>query len=138
MVQNKHKILKILKEYEIKPSYQRVQILEYLMEDMSHPTAERIYSNIHSKLPILSKATVYNTLNLFVEKNLISTLMIDKLELRYDIENKKHGHFLCKKCEKIYNFTYNKINKYEKLYNFFIEEEEILLKGICKRCKEVE
>ncbi|PID81211.1 MAG: transcriptional repressor [Clostridiales bacterium] len=112
-----------------------MQVLEYLMNDDTHPTADVIFTNIHAKSPLISKATVYNTLNLFVEKGLISTMMSDKLEVRYDIVSSAHGHFVCKSCGKVYNFDYNQENHYSGLEGFDIENEEIVLKGICKNCK---
>ncbi len=130
------KVLNLLEEHNIKPSYQRMQVLEYLMRDNTHPTADVIYKNIHAKSPLISKATVYNALNLFVEKGLVSTMMADKLEVRYDIVTKAHGHFVCKKCKKIYNFDYNYSNQYAGLDDFEIESEEIVLKGICKQCRQ--
>ncbi len=135
MLDIKDKVLHLLEENDIKPSYQRMQVLEYLMCDDSHPTADTIFKNIHSKSPIISKATVYNTLNLFVKKGLISTMMIDKLEVRYDIVAGEHGHFVCKNCGKVYNFEYKYKNKYPDLEGFDIENEEIVLKGICKHCR---
>ncbi len=140
MIDTKDKVLHSLEEYDIKPSYQRMQVLEYLMSDDSHPTADVIYKNIHSKSPVISKATVYNTLNLFVKKGLISTMMTDKLEARYDIVTSDHGHFVCKKCGRVYNFEYEQKNKckYMNLDGFDIENEEIVLKGICKDCKTVD
>ncbi len=134
MIKVTDKILHMLEEHDIKPSYQRMQVLEYLMNDDTHPTAEVIFTNIHSKSPVISKATVYNTLNLFVEKGLISTMKADKLELRYDIVTDEHGHFVCKSCGKVYNFEHEYKNEYVGLDGFDIENEEIVLKGICKVC----
>jgi Fur family transcriptional regulator, peroxide stress response regulator len=47
----------------IRPSYQRLKILEYLTNNQSHPTVDQIFQNLHLEIPTLSKATVYNTLN---------------------------------------------------------------------------
>ncbi len=134
-MKRKDEVLHLLEEYDIKPSYQRMQVLEYLMYDDTHPTAEIIFTNIHAKSPMISKATVYNTLNLFVKKGLISTMMSDKLEVRYDIVTEEHGHFVCKKCGRVYNFKHRYKNNYSELDGFYIENEEIILKGICKECK---
>ncbi len=130
------KILHLLEEHDIKPSYQRMQVLEYLINNESHPTADTIFTDIHAKSPVISKATVYNTLNLFAQKGLVSTMMTDKLEVRYDILTEQHGHFVCKECGRVYNFEHHYPNEYVGLDDFDIQKEEIVLKGVCKNCRQ--
>ncbi len=124
----------ILEENGISPSFQRVKVLEYLLGDPNHPTAEIIYQGLTREVPTLSKATVYNTLNLFVEKKLVSTMSADKYETRYDLITQEHGHFVCKECGAIVNFPYRFKDHYPDLDGFQIEQEEIVIKGICKEC----
>lgn len=57
-----------LKEHGIKPSYQRMKVFQYLVDNHNHPTVDMIYKALCPEIPTLSKTTVYNTLNLFVEK----------------------------------------------------------------------
>ena len=64
----------ILKKHDIRVSHQRLMILDYLVNNRTHPTADDIYKDLKSKDPILSQATVYNTLNLFVKNNIVSEL----------------------------------------------------------------
>jgi len=49
---------------DIKPSYQRIKIFEYLYHEMNHPTADVIFKNLVNDIPTLSKTTVYNTLKI--------------------------------------------------------------------------
>lgn len=128
--------LEMLKEHQIKPSYQRLTILECLMEDRTHPTADNVYKALSGKVPVISRATVYNTLSLFVEKGLVSTMISARNELRYDLLTESHGHFICEKCERIYNFPYHYKNRYAELNGFEIGSEEIVLRGVCKECLE--
>ena len=51
-----------LKEKNIKPSLQRIKILEYLAGYPCHPTVDYIFNALHPEMPTLSKSTVYNTL----------------------------------------------------------------------------
>ena len=57
-----------LLEHNIKPSMQRIAIMEYLMEHPIHPSADDIYTALSPSMPTLSKTTVYNTLKLFSEQ----------------------------------------------------------------------
>ncbi len=129
------KILDLLEEHNIRPSYQRIQVLGYLIDNHSHPTADMIFNDLQELTPAISRATVYNALKLFVQKGLVSTMMPDKFETRYDLLTSEHGHFVCNVCGGIYNFAYDYKNIYPELEGFLIEKEEILIKGICKRCK---
>ena len=56
-----------LKKRKIHPSYQRLRILDYLYKNQYHPTAEQIFKDLQREIPTLSKTTIYNTLNLFLE-----------------------------------------------------------------------
>ena len=97
MYKNNVNLVAKLKEYGIKPSIQRIEILEYLMDNRIHPNVEAIYSELVDKMPTLSKATVYNTLDLFAKNGLTNRLFIEPNEVRYDIRTDIHGHFKCEK-----------------------------------------
>ncbi len=124
-----------LKKHGVKPSYQRMRIFEYLMNNRVHPTVDMIYKNLISEIPTLSKTTVYNTLNLFLEKNLVITIVIEENEVRYDIDTSLHGHFKCNVCNAIYDFSVDpSYLEQEHLKSFKISEQHIYLKGACKDC----
>ena len=91
----------------IRPSYQRVRILEILHRKDTHPTVEEIYQILSPEIPTLVKATVYNTLHSFVQAGLVRVVNIDDNELRYDLVIADHGHFKCKSCGTIFNFEIN-------------------------------
>lgn len=87
----------------IRPSVQRVAIYKYVCEHKTHPTVDTVYSALYPKYPTLSRTTVYNTLHLFSEQNLVQTIKIEDDELRYDANMAPHLHFKCTKCGKIYD-----------------------------------
>ena len=74
-----------LRENGIKPSYQRKRIYEFIFEHRNHPTVNMIYQALIHEIPPLSKATVYNTMNLFDEQGLIDVIPIEGNESRFDI-----------------------------------------------------
>ena len=124
-----------LLEKDIRPSHQRIKIMEFLLKNKVHPTVDYIYNELHEEIPTLSKTTVYNTLNLFVNANLVKTISIEGNEARYDIVTEDHAHFKCLKCNKIYDFPIDtgKIVSKE-LNNFKINEMNVFFKGICPKC----
>ena len=87
-----------LKSHDIKPSYQRIKVFEYLMQHKNHPTVDMIYKSLVDEIPTLSKTTVYNTLNLFIEKQIAVVIVIEENETSYDVDINFHGHFKCETC----------------------------------------
>ena len=119
----------------IRPSYQRVRILEILHRKDTHPTVEEIYQILSPEIPTLVKATVYNTLHSFVQAGLVRVVNIDDNELRYDLVIADHGHFKCKSCGTIYNFEINIDGiPFHGLQDFEIAEKNVYFMGYCPQC----
>jgi len=133
------KILKnMLKEKGIKPTFQRLKILEYLSNNLNnHPTVEMVYEKLLKDIPTLSLTTVYNTLNNFLEKGLVFGVTITGTEVRYDFDTKYHHHFLCKECSQIMDIdlkcAYAK-GENRAVSGHRIDEVHGYFKGICKDC----
>ncbi|TLG77170.1 Fur family transcriptional regulator [Culicoidibacter larvae] len=136
-IPSRSEIEQILREKEIRPSYARVRILEYFYKNHNHPSVGMIYDELHPYIPSLSKTTVYNTLNLFIEHKIIEALGIDLNELRYDIyQQTTHGHFKCESCQKIFDVDLKIDDQISKdLSGFEITEKNIQFKGLCPDCK---
>ncbi len=131
-------IEKFLKDSDIKPSYQRIKIYEYLIVNKNHPTVDKIYQELVLGIPTLSKTTVYNTLKLFVEKGIVIIINIEDNETRYDADVTLHGHFKCRKCQNVFDFNIGKTDlSLEDINKFKIEETHIYIKGICKKCNNI-
>ncbi|MDY3006114.1 transcriptional repressor [Anaerococcus sp. AGMB00486] len=125
----------ILKEHGIRVSHQRLMVLDYLVNNMKHPTADDIYKDLKSKDPILSQATVYNTLNLFVENNIVSELDFNESRKRYDFYNKHHSHFICVDCGDILDLNVGIDNlKLDELEGYSINSVDITIRGECPTC----
>lgn len=124
-----------LKSHNIKPSYQRIKIYDYLYHNQSHPTVDEIYQVLVKDIPTLSKTTVYNTLNLFVQESIALLLTIEENETRYDANTGIHGHFKCEKCEQVTDFEAD-ISALSAgvLDQFQIHEQHLYFKGICSAC----
>ena len=73
----KDHVFKYLQSYDIRPSVQRLAIMQYLLTHRTHPTIDEIYRELSSTIPTLSRTTVYNTLKLFVKKGASQLLTID-------------------------------------------------------------
>jgi Fe2+ or Zn2+ uptake regulation protein len=126
-----------LKSRGIRPSYQRLKVLEYMNRSEGHPTVEEIYSVLSLEIPSLSKVTIYNTLHTFVKAGLVRVVEIDDAQMRYDVTLDDHGHFLCEVCGTIYNFPVSiDPASVAELKGFKITQKNVYFKGICPKCLE--
>jgi Fur family ferric uptake transcriptional regulator/Fur family peroxide stress response transcriptional regulator len=128
-----------LSELGIKPSLQRIAIMEYLMKHLTHPTADAVFSDLYPSIPTLSKTTVYNTLKLLSEQGAIRAITIDDKNVRYDADISGHAHFKCKQCGALYDIPLKNNADFE-IYDsedFVFTEYQVYYKGYCKHCKNI-
>jgi Fur family peroxide stress response transcriptional regulator len=128
-------LTKTLTNRGIRPSYQRIKVLEYLYRKGGHPTVDEIFRALSPEIPSLSKVTIYNTLHTFVDAGMARVVDIDDSEKRYDVTLSNHGHFLCESCGTIFNFSVD-IDQIpiQGLSKFEIKEKNIYFKGLCPNC----
>ena len=86
-------ILSLLEQHGILPTPQRIEVAEVLLERPQHLSAEQIIERLKQAGSGVSKATVYNTLNLFGERGLVRELMVDPERKFYDSTTRTHHHF---------------------------------------------
>ena len=137
MISSLEKLKTELKVRGLKPTFQRLKVLEYLRQNKTHPTAEIIYEHLSRKIPTMSITTIYNTLSIFLKKGLLSAITITGKEIRYDYNLSPHHHFLCIHCGRIIdiNLACPYINgKKKSIAGHRIEEVHGYFKGICKDC----
>jgi Fur family iron response transcriptional regulator len=92
MASSPRSIASLLREHDIAPTRQRVRIAHALLERGEHVSADQVLKLVNARASEASKATVYNTLRLFVEKKLIRELVVDPAKTVYDPNTKPHHH----------------------------------------------
>lgn len=129
------KLYEFLEERGISPTIQRLKILKYIEDNLKHPTVDMIYHEISKEIPTLSKTTIYNTMNLFVEKGIVSELCVGEGEVRYEINLSPHGHFRCTECGNIFDVKLDlKIFKIKKVDGNQIMHTSVYFTGKCIEC----
>lgn len=123
----------------IKPSAQRLAIMQYLLDHKTHPTVDEIYNALSPSMPTLSRTTVYNTLKLFVENKVALMLGIEEKTTHFDGDTSLHAHFQCLECGAIYDIFVNdlpQLNNVDvpQIGNLQIKETEVYYKGYCNNC----
>lgn len=124
-------------ERGIRPSMQRLAIMDYLINHPIHPTIDDVYQALSNKVPTLSRTTVYNTLRMLSENQAAQMITIDEHRVCYDGNVESHVHFYCKKCSKIIDLFGEQAPKLEgekTVEGNIIQEEQLYYKGICAKC----
>ena len=125
----------IMLDKGISPSVTRTKIFTYLDDDCHHPTVDEIYQALIDELPTLSKTTVYNTLRLFMEHELVKAVQTSSTESRYELYHEPHSHFRCTMCGKIYDIPHIKpMYQAQELSGFVVVDDEVTLSGHCPSC----
>jgi Fur family iron response transcriptional regulator len=81
-----------LREHGITPTHQRIEIAHALFSRCEHLSADQVMAIVNERHSETSKATVYNTLNLFLEKKLIREVIVDPNKVFYDPNTSPHYH----------------------------------------------
>ncbi|SFC84641.1 Fur family transcriptional regulator, peroxide stress response regulator [Bacillus sp. OV322] len=127
-----------LKDTGVRITPQRHAILEYLINSMSHPTADDIYKALEGKFPNMSVATVYNNLRVFREVGLVKELTFGDSSSRFDFVTTNHYHVVCQHCGKIVDFHYPGLNEVEQFAShvtgFQISNHRMEIYGECPDC----
>lgn len=82
-----------LREHDILPTQQRLQIAQVLLTRDQHVSAEQVLDMVNATGSGVSKATVYNTLGLFAEKGILREVNVDPSRAFYDTNRSNHHHF---------------------------------------------
>ncbi len=83
---------RLLQDHGISPTRQRVQVAAVLFARRHHLSAEQLLRLVNWDDELVSKATVYNTLGLFVRKGLVREVVVDRARVFYDTNVEKHHH----------------------------------------------
>lgn len=123
--------LSILRQCKIQPTPQRIAVVECVMTSKTHPTADEVVVAARKTCPTVSRATVYNTLNLLVEKGLIGMQTIREGAVVFDPNVRKHHHFIDEETGEIHDIPWDQleVKGKEKLKKFEISEFQVILRG---------
>lgn len=121
----------LLESHGIQASAQRLAVADYVLYTDDHPSADRVFGRAKRALPVLSRATVYNTLNLLVEKGLLRELVLAEGKIVFDPKVDRHHHFIDDSTGRIYDVPWNavEVRKVGELSDFDVSEYQVVLRG---------
>ncbi|WP_024614561.1 Fur family transcriptional regulator [Clostridium sp. Ade.TY] len=136
-----------LKEKGYKLTPQRRAIVDTIIKNEGrHLTAEEIYDEVKKDCPEIGLATVYRTVALLEEVNLLSRLDLSDGCSRYEIihqdEEHRHHHLICNKCNRVFEVEEDLLeeleHRIETKYKFKIQDHSVKFYGICDECNKGE
>jgi Fe2+ or Zn2+ uptake regulation protein len=124
----------ILQEHGIQPSAQRVAVADYVLRTAEHPSADLVWNRVKSRMPFISRATVYNTLNLFVEKKLLRALTLAEDSVVFDPKVERHHHLVDDENGAIHDIPWEKVQvcNIEAVKGFEIHDYQVVMHGVRK------
>ncbi|RUM69226.1 MAG: transcriptional repressor [Sulfurovum sp.] len=133
---------KLLKSSNLKYTKQRELILQIIYDNDGHFTPENIYNLIKMSYPEvkIGIATVYRTLTLLEEAEIVSSISFGSQGKKYEFGLKEHhDHLVCLKCGGIEEFLDKTIEKQQeeiaKKFNFKMTNHIMKITGICSACQ---
>ena len=118
-------------EHGVRPSAHRLAVAEYVLTTRDHPSADRVWREVASRFPAISRATVYNTLNLFVEKGILRALHLDPESVVFDPRVETHHHFVDEKTGAIHDVDWEKVQvcNIDQLREYDVHEYMVIMRG---------
>ena len=120
-------ILEQLKQHGYKLTKPREKVLEVLLQHYHAISAQ----DIHHKIKIVDKASVYRVLNLLEELGLVNIENVNNEKL-YCLVTEPHHHVICKKCG--YSEEVSCTYSFGDFKNFTNVQHQLTLTGVCKKC----
>ena len=139
-----------LKEQGRKVTNQRLLVLQVLAEHGDeHMTAEDIFELVKEDYPEIGLATIYRTVQLLLDMQLVDRIMLDDGCVRYEIgdfldeqegHRHHHHHLICTECGSVSAFRDDLLEDLEayieKETGFQVTDHELKFYGVCKKCRE--
>src|SRR5215471_9205555 len=116
----------------IQPSAHRVAVAEYVLSTDEHPSADEVWARVGRRL-LISRATVYNTLNLLAEKGLIRALDLGGGRVVFDPKLDRHHHFIDEQSGTIHDVPWDavRVSDVEALRpdGYEVHEYQVVMRG---------
>lgn len=120
---------------------QRRAIIQALLEDDAHPTADQIFTRVRQVMPDISQATVYNTLRELVEMDVLHELNLGLGERHYDFAAANHAHLVCLGCGRVEDALCDCSTltlSLEQAHGFHVLDCNVIFRGYCPACTAAE
>jgi Fe2+ or Zn2+ uptake regulation protein len=125
------RVAETLRESGVQPSAQRVAVAQYVLRTDAHPSAEQVLTQVRRSFPMLSRATVYNTLNVLVAKGLLRELVLAPGKVVFDPKTGAHHHFIDERTGRILDVPWEavRVSRVDSLPGLDVHEYQVVMRG---------
>jgi Fe2+ or Zn2+ uptake regulation protein len=117
-------------------------ILEAVLDLDNHPSADQVHERVARRLPGISRATVYRTLETLVRLGVITKACHPGRVVRYDRRTDVHHHLICLNCDEVADISDEHLDAIPlpdtSALGFELSDHRVQLRGICQTCREKE
>ncbi len=121
-------------------SHQRERIFRAVMESCEHPTANMVYEQLKTDMPRLSLGTVYRNLNQLADAGRLKKIPLADGSCRFDKTKEAHSHIVCELCGAVADVHLPSFQALEDTIetetDFSLRSYDVVLRGVCKRCRQ--
>ena len=132
-------LLEQFRQNGLKITPQRRVILDLLVQDDSHPTADEVFQRVLSVMPDVSRTTVYNTLRELIAMGELAEVQgLSEGGLRYDTDTSDHHHLYCVRCHTLIDIEHDfggLALPPEESSGYQIVRQQVTFYGICPDCQ---
>ena len=125
----------MLRRHGINPSAQRVAVARHVLKASDHPSADEVLSRVREQFPMISRGTIYNTLNLFVAKGLLRQVALTGGRVVFDPNVEAHHHFIDESTGAIHDVPWEalRIEGVESVKEYDVSDYQVVMRGRRKK-----
>ncbi len=118
---------------------QRRAIYELIAGRTDHPTADQVWDSARTRLPDVSRTTVYRVLDTFVRLGLVVKTPHLGSAVRFDPRTERHHHLVCTACDRVVDVESKRLDGVSlpdgATHGFEIEDFSVHMRGLCAACR---
>ncbi len=121
----------ILRSKGIQPTAQRQAVARFILSADSHPSAEEVREAVQRQFPAISRATIYNTLNLFHDKGLVQRRVLKEGMVVFDPKTEAHHHLIDVDTGEIHDIPNDaiQVDKLDELKDYNVHSFHVVIHG---------
>jgi len=124
-----------LRQHGIQPTPQRLAVAQVVLTTRAHPAADQVWARVRRRSPTISRATVYNTLNLLVERGLLRSQILRGGKVVFEPRLEPHHHLIDEETGRIHDIPWHalRVTGHRALAGFEVREHQVVMRGRRRR-----